>query len=430
MKWWNRLEVRLTLLMVSVALLTNLITYGVTYYYNQQRFKELPSAVREFLQRDDPKPLPLDFSVQLSKRLSSGEKLVVQLLPADPHSGSQVMLLQSLSNPNQPVEQVIPAPRSSRGGSFRSRLQQGLLLGAVISALLGILLALVFARRLARPLEAVSKITNRLAQGDLTARIPEPRSQDETALLARNFNRMAASLEGLEQARKAMIADIAHELRTPLTVMQGRLEAIQDGVVPLEMLEIDRLHHQTQLLSRLVEDLRTLSLADTGKLTLLRRPLDLGEVLGAMSSFQAQAQSKGIALETPLPSRPLWVNADPDRMVQVISNLLTNALTHTPPGGTIRLSAGLEGNEAVLKVQDSGPGIPPEALNKIFDRFYRAEGSRSRATGGSGLGLAIVKALVELHGGRVNAFNPASGGAEFQVRLPLLQQEGAQEGSR
>jgi two-component system sensor histidine kinase BaeS len=432
MKWWNRLEVRLTLLMVLVALLTNLITFGLSYYYTQQRFRELPSAVRDFLQREDARPLPMDFSVQLSKRLEGGDELVVKLLPETPGSGDRVMLLRSLSDPGQPIERIVRTELPFHGSSFRTRLQQGSLIGTAISALLGILVALVFARRLARPLEAVSKTANRLAQGDLTARIPEPRGHDETALLARNFNHMAASLESLEQGRKAMIADIAHELRTPLTVMQGRLEAIQDGVARLEMLEIDRLHHQTRLLSRLVEDLRTLSLADTGKLTLFRRPLDLREVATrSVSGFQAQALSKGVALEARLPSTALWVEADPDRIAQVIGNLLANALTHTPGGGRVWLEAGLEGsrvatateprlegNEVILKIQDTGPGIPPEALPKVFDRFYRAESSRSRATGGSGLGLAIVKALVELHGGRVGATNRPGGGAEFRVSLP------------
>lgn len=314
-----------------------------------------------------------------------------------------------------------PSPRPD----FRTRLQQSLLIATLASSVLGILLALIFARRLARPIEAVSVAATRLASGDLSARIPAPKGNDETALLARNFNRMAESLEKLETERKAMIADIAHELRTPLTIMQGRLEAIQDGVASLEMREIDRLHHQTRLLSRLVEDLRTLSLADAGRLTLERRPLDLCAVVQhTVAGFQGQAQDKGIKLQLRLPSPPLEVEADPDRLTQIISNLLHNAVAHTPAGGTITVEVEARGKEVAVRVSDTGPGIPEEALPRVFDRFFRAEASRSRQSGGSGLGLAIVKALVELHGGMVEAKNRSSGGAEFRFLLPKLETKG------
>ncbi|MER3554481.1 MAG: two-component sensor histidine kinase [Meiothermus sp.] len=417
MKWWNRLEVRLIALMVLVALLTNAITYTVTNYSTAQRFRELPSDVREFLLREDARPLPFDFSVQLGRRLETGEKVSVQLLPPDLGNNLRVMLL---SRPDGSVDRIVGAPPPPHTGSFRSRLQQGLLVGTVLSAVLGVLVALVFARRLARPLEAISKTADRLAQGDLSARIAGLRGNDETANLARNFNRMAESLEGLEAERRAMIADIAHELRTPLTVMQGRLEAIQDGVTPLEMTEVDRLYNQAKLLSRLVEDLRTLSLADAGKLTLLRRPLDLREVVeSVVGSFQAQAKGKKVRLETLLSAQPLTLAGDPDRLTQVIGNLLANALAHTPAGGAIRLEVRPEDHRAVLRIADTGPGIPEGAVSKVFDRFYRAESSRSRQTGGSGLGLSIVKTLVELHGGTVKAANRPSGGAEFEVSLPL-----------
>lgn len=427
MKWWNRLEVRLTALMVLVALLTNLITFAVTNYYNGQRFRELPGDVREFLQREDARPLPFDFSVQLGQRLESGQAVQVQILPPDPGSNLRTMLIQG---PDGTVERVVGVPPSPHPGSFGNRLRQGLLVGTLVSAVLGILVALVFARRLARPLEAISKTANRLAKGDLTARIPAVRGNDETAHLGRNFNHMAQSLEGLETERKAMIADIAHELRTPLTVMQGRLEAIQDGVAPLEMAEIDRLHAQSKLLSRLVEDLRVLSLADAGKLTLLRRPLDLREVVGGEAlSFQAQAERREVRLETRLPDQPLTLAGDPDRLTQVVANLLSNALAHTPAGGVVRLEARREGNQALLTVSDTGSGIPEAAVAKVFDRFYRADPSRTRSSGGSGLGLAIVKTLVELHGGTVRAANRPSGGAELEVSLPLGNVETGPKGS-
>ncbi|GIW29486.1 MAG: hypothetical protein KatS3mg070_2849 [Meiothermus sp.] len=204
--------------------------------------------------------------------------------------------------------------------------------------------------------------------------------------------------------------------------MQGRLEAIQDGVVPLEMGEIDRLHQQARLLSRLVEDLRTLSLADAGRLNLALQPLNLAELARRMAAaFGTALEAKQVALELRLPEGPVPVRADPDRLAQVIGNLLTNALEHTPAGGKIALEVAKDTTHAHLRVLDSGPGIPAEALHKVFDRFYRAEASRSRATGGSGLGLSIVKALVELHKGTVAAHNRPEGGALFEVRLPLHQ---------
>ncbi|RIH81794.1 Signal transduction histidine-protein kinase BaeS [Meiothermus luteus] len=299
-------------------------------------------------------------------------------------------------------------------------MQQNLLIASLVATLLGVLVALVFARRMAQPIEAISEAAGRLAQGDLSARAPVPRGEDEVARLARNFNHMAASLERLEAERKAMIADIAHELRTPLTVMQGRLEAIQDGVMPLEMAEVDRLHHQTQLLSRLVEDLRTLSLADAGRLNLVLRELDLAEHVRRLAhTFQAALEAKRIELELRLPAQPILVQADADRLAQVVTNLMTNALAHTPAGGRIVLEVAAQAAHAVLRIRDSGPGIPEEALGRVFDRFYRAEASRSRSTGGSGLGLAIVKALVELHGGWVGARNHPEGGALFELCLPF-----------
>ncbi|HEU4742321.1 MAG TPA: ATP-binding protein [Meiothermus sp.] len=420
MKWFNRIEVRLIGLIVLVVAATNLITLGISVYSTQRNIRELPRDVRDVLQaqeRSEGAALPWPVSKRINGLLSSGQEVVVRLETTADGSQERVFWLRSLGGDPQPIRVSLtpPPPRPD----FRTRLQQSLLIATLASSVLGVLLALIFSRRLARPIEAVSGAATRLASGDLSARIPAPKGNDETALLARNFNRMAEALEKLETERKALIADIAHELRTPLTIMQGRLEAIQDGVASLEMREIDRLHNQTRLLSRLVEDLRTLSLADAGRLTLERRPLDLrGVIHNAVAGFQDQAQIKGIKLQTRLPPLPLEVEADPDRLTQIVSNLLHNALAHTPTGGTITIEVEAKGKEVAVQVADTGPGIPEEALPKVFDRFFRAEASRSRQTGGSGLGLSIVKALVELHGGQVEARNRSSGGAEFRFLLP------------
>ncbi|GIW25401.1 ATP-binding protein [Meiothermus sp.] len=420
MRWFNRIEVRLSLLMALVAVTTSLLTVALNTLQRERTFRELPAEVRDFLRRNEGRPPSLNLTPELRQLLAEGRELRVQMRPSTtPDNPNPIFLVSPLDDPDAPPV-ALQAPPRPRRPSLEARLQQNLLIAGLVAALLGGLVALVFARRMARPIEAISAAASRLAQGNLSVRIPVPRGEDEVARLARSFNHMAASLERLETERKAMIADIAHELRTPLTVMQGRLEAIQDGVMPLEMAEIDRLHHQTALLARLVEDLRTLSLADAGRLNLMLRKLDLVEqVQRAVGAFQAALQAKAIRLELNLPSTPLYIQADPDRLSQVIGNLLTNALAHTPTGGTIALEITSDPAQAYLRIQDSGPGIPEEALGKVFDRFYRAEASRSRASGGSGLGLAIVKALVELHGGRVAARNHPAGGALFELALPL-----------
>ena len=305
---------------------------------------------------------------------------------------------------------------------LRNRLRS-LLIAAPIAMPFGVLVALLIARHISKPITDVSKAARRVAHGDLSARVAPSfhleHSGSEIGELTHNFNAMAESLERLEHERQAMIADIAHELRTPLTILQGHLDAIEDGVLPLDSDALHTLTKQTQLLARLVADLRTLSLADAGRLSLERRPVDLAELVReCRAAFAGSAGAKGVTLGLELPSAAP-VRADPDRLLQVIGNLLSNALRHTPEGGVVTLRVRCAGEAAHLNVTDSGPGLSEEALARVFSRFYRADASRGRATGGSGLGLAIVRALVELHGGEVAASNSVDGGATFSVSLPL-----------
>lgn len=297
---------------------------------------------------------------------------------------------------------------------FRRARQRSLVVTGLASSLLAVALALWLARRIARPLEHISQAAGRIAAGDLSARAPtRSGSQDEVSQLSANFNAMAESLARHDVERRAMVASIAHELRTPLAVMQGRLEAIEDGVMPLNLAEIHHLHEQTALLARLVEDLRTLSLADAGKLSLKCKPTDLGALAAQVhQSFRQRAEGAGVRLELTLPETPLWCRVDPDRIAQVLANLLDNALQHTPKGGWVRLELAARHNGVQLRVRDSGPGLPAGDPARLFDRFYRA------GEGGSGLGLAIVKVLVELHGGSVRAADQAEGGAVFTLELP------------
>jgi two-component system sensor histidine kinase BaeS len=424
MKLWNRIEVRLALLMAAVAVATNLITFGLTAYQGQKEFRYLSPNIKAFLQNPELAPLPFELSREINRQLASADRVIIQALSEAGVQGGRVVVLQAMEGGNVLIRQefTLRPPGSSfrREAGFLERLQRSLTWATLASVGLGILMAFVFARRLARPLEAISQGANRLAQGELAVRIPAPRGNDEVSLLARNFNAMAESLERLEKERRAMIADIAHELRTPLTVMQGRLEAIQDGVIRLDESEIARLHNQTKLLARLVEDLRTLSLVEAGRLALERQPLELREVLASVTQgFRPRAETRQVALELDLPHQPIPLSADPDRLAQVVGNLLTNALDHTPAHGRITVAAGQGDGQAWFSVADTGPGIPEEALPRIFDRFYRVEQSRNRQTGGTGLGLSIVRALVELHGGRVSAGNRPEGGAVFRVELPV-----------
>jgi two-component system OmpR family sensor kinase/two-component system sensor histidine kinase BaeS len=246
---------------------------------------------------------------------------------------------------------------------------------------------------------------------------------DELATLGRAFNNMADSLQKAEQSRRALTADIAHELRNPLAVQRANLEALQDGIYPLTSENLAPVLEQNHLLTRLVEDLHTLALADSGQLRLERRDIDFPSLAGkVVERFVPQAASREIRLsydKVPIP--PLSI--DPTRVEQILNNLLSNALRYTPGGGDIAVSVSgvtpqLPG-AVQLRVHDSGPGIPAEALPHVFERFYRADRSRSRGEGGSGLGLAIARQLAEAHGGTLEAANHPEGGAVFTLTLPM-----------
>jgi signal transduction histidine kinase len=286
---------------------------------------------------------------------------------------------------------------------------------------IGVIVALLVARRISRPLMNVSQAAARVSRGDLSARAPilRRRGGDETALLLRNFNAMADSLERLEGERRATSAAIAHELRTPLTILRGRLEAIRDDVITLDNKEISNLLSQTEVLSRLVTDLRTLSLADAGQISLERHTVDVRALVAqVVSSFEARAGDRGMKLEFVSDVPRLDAPIDSSRIIQVVSNLIENAIRYAPEGGFARISLNSNLNEAIITVRDSGAGIEADQLERVFDRFYRTDASRSRFTGGSGLGLAIVRTMIELHGGRIMVRNHPEGGAEFEVRLP------------
>jgi two-component system OmpR family sensor kinase/two-component system sensor histidine kinase BaeS len=239
---------------------------------------------------------------------------------------------------------------------------------------------------------------------------------------------MAAALEQAETLRRNLIADVAHELRTPLSVLQGNLRAILDDVYPLDKTEVANLYDQTRLLSRLVNDLHDLAQAEAGQLQLRLQPTDMASLVHkAAAAFGPVAEARGVTLTCQAPAELPPMLADSARLTQVLHNLLTNALHFTPAGGTISLSAGQNGKlngqppSLWLSVRDTGEGILPEHLPHVFDRFYRADPARSRATGGSGLGLAIARAIVEAHGGEMSVASDGvpGRGSVFTVHLPL-----------
>jgi signal transduction histidine kinase len=285
--------------------------------------------------------------------------------------------------------------------------------------LFALVLGSVLFRQITSPLQSVSRAAEAIAAGQLERRV-QVDSEDEIGRLAQSFNHMAESLSRAEIQRRNMVADIAHELRTPLTVVQGGLEAMLDGVYEASSENIASLHQQTTLLSRLVADLRDLALAEAGQLKLDRKLVDLPALLAqATEGLQGQAQEKGVTLQLDLQHELPAVRGDKQRLQQVLFNLLSNALRHTTAGGTITTRGEFKEDRVVVRVQDTGSGIPPEDQPHIFERFYRVDRSRARTTGGSGLGLTIAKRIIEAHGGQIWADSWLGAGSTFSFSLPL-----------
>jgi len=277
------------------------------------------------------------------------------------------------------------------------------------------------ARQITAPLRRLVEAANRVALGDFTARVPAS-GEDELGRVSAAFNRMAVALEHQQRLRRQLMNDIAHELRTPLSVIQAQVEALLDGIFPPDRENLEPIYEQTVLLSRLVNDLRELALAEAGELQMVRTPLDLASLVRrTVESARSKASQKGVELRVDVPSMPMTAEGDAQRLEQVLLNLLDNAIRHTPAGGDITVRAWEEDGRFVVQVRDTGPGIPPEALPHIFERFWRGDRARSRVTGGSGLGLAIARQWVELHGGRIWAENAPDGGAVFTFTLPRAQ---------
>ncbi|MDY7018693.1 MAG: ATP-binding protein [Chloroflexota bacterium] len=293
-----------------------------------------------------------------------------------------------------------------------------LIWGAAVAIAVALLLTFFLSRRISAPIRALTVTARKLGKGDLSQRV-QVKDKSEVGELAQTFNSMASDLERAEQLRRNLVADVAHELRTPLSNIRGYLEAVRDGVIKPDADTIRSLDEEAILLSRLVDDLQELSLAEAGELNLVCQAEDIASLIKqTVTAVQAEVATKEISLSLDLPDTLSPVNIDRHRIVQVLRNLLENAIAHTGKGGTITVTATQQGDWVEISVVDTGEGIPAEDLPNIFERFYRVDKSRARATGGSGLGLTIAKRLVEAHGGTIEAQSELGKGSRFTFTLP------------
>ena len=289
------------------------------------------------------------------------------------------------------------------------------------AVLLAATVALWASRRLLRPVRQVAQATHRLAAGDYTASVPEPArgANDEIARLSRDFNRLALTLQRNEVMRREFMADVSHELRTPLGVLNGELEALEDGVRPLDAAALQTLKGEVLMLHKLVDDLYELSLADVGALAYRKADLDLREIIDETAgAFGERLRSSGLQLQLELPGGPLPAFGDARRLRQLFANLFENSCRYTDAGGALRLQARSEGRRHLVDLHDSAPGVRSDQLPRLFERFFRGEASRCRASGGAGLGLSICQRIVLAHEGRIEARPSPLGGLWLRVELP------------
>ncbi|MFN2134540.1 MAG: sensor histidine kinase [Candidatus Promineifilaceae bacterium] len=319
-----------------------------------------------------------------------------------------------------------PAGRGERAGEqFLASVNQAILWSGLAAILVALFLALLLARRLTQPLSRLAAATRAVAAGDLSQQVPVS-SDDELGQLASDFNRMAAALELSEKQRRQLLADTAHDLRTPISVIRSHLEAMLDGVFPLTEENLAVIHEETLHLGRLVEDVRVLSLAETGQLPLDKKALDLRALASQMvASFSPLAEADGVTLTAALKEvSPVF--GDEARLHQVLANLLANALRYAPQGvespPTVMVSLAQEGDKVQLAISDNGPGLTAEQRARVFDRFWRSDEARERQAGGSGLGLAISQSIVAAHQGSITVQSLPGEGTTFTITLPALPQ--------
>ncbi len=347
-------------------------------------------------------------------RYDAGERVAERVLNAAvPIELEGVVVGRAILGDAPPGMPVPDSPETD----FLAAVGRAIALSALGATAVALLLGILLARTIAEPVRELTRATQRLARGELGQAVTV-RTQDEIGQLAGSFNRMSHELAQANRLRRQMTADVAHDLRTPTSVILGYTEALSDGKLPGTSETFRVLHQEARHLDRLIEDLRTLSLADAGELALTPQRVPVAALLErAHAAYSVQAADKGVALR--LQAAPLdgAVQVDPDRIAQVLGNLVSNALRYTPTGGAITLRARARGGEWILEVADTGAGIAPADLPHVFRRFYRADPARG-ANGESGLGLAIARSIAEAHGGRMAVESEPGQGSVFRVHLP------------
>jgi signal transduction histidine kinase len=381
---------------------------------------ELFTRYPAYTNNPPPRPYnPMTVTDQLGKviRAGSNYKLGDTVPPGEIQRGTAIQV------DGKTVGHLIFAPppfdANSPERNFLDRTSQFLIYSALGSTAIALLLGILLSRNLTSPIRELTQATHAVSEGDLSQQVPI-RSNDELGELGRAFNRMSAELSRSVNARRQMTADIAHELRTPLSLILGHAEAVHDGVLPPTLDNFEIIREEAARLEHLVNDLRILSLADAGELSISLQTVEPERLLQEVAAlYQYQTQPKNIALDLDIASPLPAVEVDPGRMTQVLTNILDNALRHTPEGGRIVLSAREADDQVELAIEDRGPGLKAEDLERIFERFYRTDASRQRAEdSGSGLGLAIARSIVQAHGGQLSAESEAGKGLKVIIRLP------------
>jgi len=303
---------------------------------------------------------------------------------------------------------------------YQASFNESLIVAVIAATLVALIASLIISRNIVAPVRSMTNASGRIAEGHYDERVAL-QGNDELSQLARSFNQMAEQLEQVESMRRQLIGDVAHELRTPLTAIKGSAEALMDGVLPASDETYLQIHAEAERLSHLVDDLQELSRVESRATQLDIHPADSTALIQTVTKrLQHQFDEKRVTLTSSLPHDPIIVLADGDRVIQVLTNLIGNALQYTPENGTVTVSIERDKNEAHISVRDTGFGIPADQLTHIFDRFYRVDKSRSRAHGGSGIGLTIAKHLVEAHGGKIWAESAGENkGSVFVFTLPL-----------
>lgn len=398
----------------------------VTAYYERfQTWEGLEDGLRDLYPY-----LPLGIRPDAPSLFALADSSGRIVLPAGPFRLGQLATAQQLA-PGLAVEVagervatallVLPPPDlDPREQRYIDATNRALLIGALGAAAAALLIGLLLSRGFLSPLAELTQAISAMKRGDLRQRVPV-RTRDELGELAEAFNAMSAQIHHAHELRRQMTADIAHELRTPLMVISGYLEALCDGTLKPTPARFEAMNQEVLQLRRLIDDLRTLSLADAGELKLHLQTIQPREILEQLArSFEPLAQEQQIVLHLDLPESLPSIRADRERLVQVLSNLISNALRHTPAGGCITLATQAQQDQVQLVVQDTGVGIAPAHQPYVFERFYRIEESRYAAEGESGLGLAIAKSIVEAHQGSIAVQSALGVGTTMRITLPAV----------